>query len=559
MEPTIKTYRDYPSDPFFQLSDLPEEHFRDLKQNILEHGGCISPLVAWLEGGVLIDGRHRVKAVEEILGEGGTASAPEVLLKSFPCREAALLWVIQHQNGKRPGWSTFEKVKRLESSALKDYLAAEADKRMKSGTVADPRTTLPEGLETVEVTKGRARDIKAELVGVSAGTYHKWVAVLADPLLTKAVEDGIVTPNQAYTGLKSYQRREQENIRAADAVKVIPTYEGGASGLLNKCTWIDGLLGLRKLADASVDLIFTSIPYPLTAVLYPTAEPFYNGIYQDYLNKLALYWIECRRVLKPGGRLVINGDNCCVPMEERDQNGGVIRFDTRSDIAGQLKPLGFLYSDEPVWAKQNAVGTRPAMGSKGSPIMVRIGNNCEWVAVYSNQKYGIEPQDDSLNDLTSEEQFKWTMQLWEIPPASRPTLDPLAEGEGAGHRCAFPEELVRRIVKLYTYRGQVVLDMFGGSMTVPAVAAELGRQFIGFDASEQYVKDGQKRVEASIARARALSADPPPPIPAKPITIKGLKNTAKFRAHNNVTRKKTGEKKPSTELPTETPEDSQPE
>lgn len=134
------------------------------------------------------------------------------------------------------------------------------------------------------------------------------------------------------------------------------------------------------------------------------------------------------------------------------------------------------------------------MGTKGSPSGGRIANNCEYIVVWARDIVQKRPEitdkpEGDLIDLTQEEQSKFLQQLWMIKPESRAK---------SGHRCAFPEELVRRLIKLYTFLGDTVCDPFSGSGISCCMAARMGRKFVGFDNSKQDVKKSQTRLEEAL-------------------------------------------------------------
>jgi DNA modification methylase len=516
---TAPDSRPYRLDPYFHLPQPAAENRAELKRLMIEAGRCIAPIIYWKEEGILLDGYTRLQIIDEIRENGQPDFPdPEARPMSFKTRVAAKQWALRHQIGRRAGFDNFTLIDTFAADeTLMRSITAPAKHRMLAGKKSSDPVPASEQGRTVEVI--------AKRLHVGKQTVHEALAVRRFPRVVAAVRSGQITAHQAYSSIRSNVRRQQQNNRVASNHRRIPTYEG--NGLLNGIHLIDVLEGLRQLQPASVDLIFTSPPYPLSAVEYPTPTPFYTGDYAAYLEKMNTIWRECRRILKPGARLIVNFDNVNIPPNERE--GEEVRRDLRRDFANQLDGLDFVFTDEYVWAKQNAVGLRPAMGTKGSPVLPRCNNNTEYVCVWSNQKLRIEPMSDELNDLTDTEHFKWSMQLWEIPPQTRPA-------DGKGHRCAFPTELARRIIKLYSYRSQVVLDPFSGSGTTCAVAAELGRQYIGFDAAAKYVASARKRVAAAIKQARSLADNPPKPIKADPPTLKSIMNQAKFATLHRLAR-----------------------
>jgi hypothetical protein len=110
----------YIIDPYFAslLPALPAENFARLKANIAADGGCLCPVIVWDEKGILIDGHHRDRADGELRAEQPDLKLKsiQVIRKSFASKEEAVLFVLNHQDGQRPNWNNYYKVKALYSS-----------------------------------------------------------------------------------------------------------------------------------------------------------------------------------------------------------------------------------------------------------------------------------------------------------------------------------------------------------------------------------------------------------------------------------------------------------
>ncbi len=262
---------------------------------------------------------------------------------------------------------------------------------------------------------------------------------------------------------------------------------------------------LAFLEDGSVDLVVTSPPYNLDVAYdgYRDALP-----YERYLEWVGRWAAALWRVAVDGGRVCIN-----VPL---DSNKGGKRA-VYVDYVEALRGAGWTYQTTIVWNEQN-ISRRTAWGSWLSPSAPFVTAPVEMVAVFhkgpwrrppdleprsgdSRQRRSkLEPQGgdsrqrrskleprsgDSrqgrsgrrATDLTRDEFLEWTLGVWTFPGESP---------QRAGHPAPFPEELPRRLIKLYSYVGDVVLDPFLGSGTTCRVARRLGRRAIGVDIDPGY-------------------------------------------------------------------------
>ena len=233
----------------------------------------------------------------------------------------------------------------------------------------------------------------------------------------------------------------------------------------NKIYNIDIIDGLRALDEGSVDLIVTSPPYNLD-IGYSNNKD--NLSYLDYLE-WADDWIRvCRRALKPDGRICIN-----VPIETNLTGKRFIS----ADYIEMLELNSYIRMANITWDKRN-VTRRTAWGSWKSPSFPVVNNPLECILVYAKE---IQKHAGNKEDITiSRDEFiKYTLGVWDMHPAKKSKV---------GHPAPFPEELPYRLIQLYSYKNDLILDPFMGSGTTAIVAKRLGRRFLGFDISPDYVK-----------------------------------------------------------------------
>jgi site-specific DNA-methyltransferase (adenine-specific) len=259
---------------------------------------------------------------------------------------------------------------------------------------------------------------------------------------------------------------------------------------------------LAVMPTGSVHLAITSPPYNVGLE--------YDGhndqmSYDEYLAWLVPTWQQIYRVLVEGGRFALN----ITPTGIKDFQP------VHYDMARQLRELGFIMRTEILWYKQT-MRRRTAWGSFRRPSNPHIIPSWEYVLVFSKGSWTL-PGDKADADITSAEFIKFSDGFWQIRPetASRqPFLKSLypprrkgrdapqvAEQQAArkseGHPAPFPEELIYRLIKFFSYRGNVVLDPFGGTGTVAAVAQQTGRHFVHIDLSKRYCEITNQRLNGA--------------------------------------------------------------
>ncbi len=214
--------------------------------------------------------------------------------------------------------------------------------------------------------------------------------------------------------------------------------------------------------------------------------------YESYINEMLKIWRQCERVLKPNGKLVINTP--LMPILKRKLNTHYNRhiFDINSDIQNSIlnNSTKLYLLDVYIWNRTNP-GKRLMFGSYPYPRNFYAQNTIEFITAYV--KDGIPDNNISSvlrkqSKLNAKEWLKYTKQIWNIPTVNRGDL---AFGE---HSAIMPEEIVRRCIKLFTFKGDTVLDPFTGSGTTLKVAKEMGRNFIGYEISKGYKKIINKKL-----------------------------------------------------------------
>lgn len=267
------------------------------------------------------------------------------------------------------------------------------------------------------------------------------------------------------------------------------------------------------MPDECVHLAITSPPYNV-GLEYDGHQD--KMPYDEYLAWLMPFWKQLQRVLVPGGRFALN----IAPTSIKDFKP--IHY----DMAAQLRGLGLIMRTEILWYKQT-MRRRTAWGSFRRPSNPHIIPSWEYVLVFSKGSWFLEGNKlDS--DITSKEFIEYSDGFWQIKPETagrQPFLKSLypprkkesgvRSQKSGGHPAPFPEELVYRLIKFYSYRGNVVLDPFAGTGTVAAVAAQTGRHFVHLDLSKKYCAIAAERVAAELKQMKLEPFDLPVPVRRK--------------------------------------------
>lgn len=250
---------------------------------------------------------------------------------------------------------------------------------------------------------------------------------------------------------------------------------------------------MSQIPDNSIALVVTSPPY-FVGKEYETSDGA-PDTYAEYIDLLYDVFTECYRVLEPGGRIAVNVANLG-RKPHRSLSGTVTTL---------LESLDFLPRGEIIWLKGRAAGSSCAWGTFQSPANPVLHDVTERIitaskgrfdrALTSTQRAALGLP--SVATISRDEFIEATTDIWEINPASATRV---------GHPAPFPTALPRRLIELYTYEGDVVLDPFIGSGSTAIAAVQTGRHFVGFDTDERYVADAQER--ATIFQERATTSAP---------------------------------------------------
>lgn len=258
---------------------------------------------------------------------------------------------------------------------------------------------------------------------------------------------------------------------------------------------------MDAVADGSAALVVTSPPYfagkAYEEELHREGVP---GSYLEYLDLLGAVFAECVRKLEPGGRIAVNVANLG-RKPYRSLSADVIRI-LQDD-------LGLLLRGELIWQKAEGASGSCAWGSFRSAANPVLRDISERVVIASKGRFD---RARSVKDraaaglphestLMTEDFMALTLDIWPIPPERAGRV---------GHPAPFPVELPEQLIRLYTYRDDLVLDPFMGSGSALVAAARLGRRYVGYDLDADYVAIAARRVAEVTALPSTETARPAP-------------------------------------------------
>ena len=225
---------------------------------------------------------------------------------------------------------------------------------------------------------------------------------------------------------------------------------------------------MDELPDNSVHLMVTSPPYNVSKEYDDDLS------LNEYLNLLNTVWRETYRVLVPGGRACVNVANL----------GRKPYIPLHSYVIEGMQKIGYLMRGEIIWNKASSSSPSTAWGSWLSAANPVLRDIHEYILVFSKETFSRKKKDKE-NTIKKEEFLEWTKSVWTFSAVSAKQI---------GHPAPFPEELPHRLIQLYTFQDDVVLDPFVGSGTASLSAIKDKRNYIGYDIDPEYVKLAERRI-----------------------------------------------------------------
>lgn len=229
---------------------------------------------------------------------------------------------------------------------------------------------------------------------------------------------------------------------------------------------------MLEIPDNSVDLMITSPPYNVS-------KEYDDDLSLDeYLELLQKVFLETYRVLVNGGRACVNVANV-----------GRKPYIPLSDYLSRIMiDIGFNMRGEIIWNKASSASPSTAWGSWKSASNPILRDIHEYILVFSKGDYKKNKRNKE-NTISRDDFIEWTKSIWTMKAESAKRI---------GHPAPFPEELPYRLIQLYSYKGDIILDPFMGSGTTALASLKSGRNFIGYEVKEEYVRLAYDRLSTEL-------------------------------------------------------------
>lgn len=226
---------------------------------------------------------------------------------------------------------------------------------------------------------------------------------------------------------------------------------------------------MKEIPDNSIHLMITSPPYNVSK------EYDRDLSFKEYLQFLERVFRETYRVLVNGGRACINvanlGRKPYIPISDY--------------ISKMMIDIGFNMRGEIIWNKSASASPSTAWGSWKSASNPILRDVHEYILIFSKGDY--KRKKENKKDTIKKEQFiEWTKSIWTIKAESAKRI---------GHPAPFPEEIPYRLIQLYSFKGDIILDPFMGSGTTAISAIKSKRKYIGYEISRKYINIAKKRIK----------------------------------------------------------------
>jgi len=294
-----------------------------------------------------------------------------------------------------------------------------------------------------------------------------------------------------YCPVEPLRRIIEEPQRGVPAVARDTTLAGQVELAVQKIPTTHSLLlgdarHLDDLPDESVHLVVTSPPY-WTLKEYERGEGQlgYVDDYEEFNNELARVWAQCYRLLVPGGRLVVNVGDVCLP---RRKVGRHVVFPLHATIIERCRAIGFDNLNPIVWHKiANATfeaGGGSILGKPYEPNGI-VKNDIEWI-LFQRKSGGYRAPTlatRTLSTIPTERHQLWFQNVWTLGGAL-----------SNGHPAPYPVELAARLIRMFSFVGDMVMDPFSGTASTSVAAGTWGRDSIGVEVQPLYHQMGVRRL-----------------------------------------------------------------
>lgn len=233
---------------------------------------------------------------------------------------------------------------------------------------------------------------------------------------------------------------------------------------------------MKELPDNCVHLMITSPPY---------------NVSKDYDQDLSLkeYLTLLKKSFEETYRILVNGGRACVNLA----NLGRKPYIPLSDYVSQIMiKIGFNMRGEIIWNKAASASPSTAWGSWQSASNPTLRDIHEYILIFSKGVYK-RVQHSKKNTITKEQFIEWTKSIWTMNAESARKI---------GHPAPFPEELPYRLIQLYSFKDDIIIDPFMGSATTAIAALKSKRKFVGYEINKDYIYLSEKRLTQHLSQVQ---------------------------------------------------------
>jgi DNA modification methylase len=252
---------------------------------------------------------------------------------------------------------------------------------------------------------------------------------------------------------------------------------------------------MDEIKDESVHLIVTSPPY-YNFIEYGKIGVGIEKVYQHYLDNMELIFKECFRAIIPDGKVCMNISNM---KSRKDVEGKSFVYPIVADMTKIMQKIGFVFFDELIWVKGSAnagaLGGKPLFGSYPYPPNPKMLDSIfENILIFKKDgklENRVDKESKEKSKVSMKEWMEYTKGVWSFD------VD-----RGSEHPASFPMELPKRLIKIYSFKNEIVLDPFVGTGTTAITAALLGRKGIGYEIYPKYLKLIENKYKVQILQTR---------------------------------------------------------
>lgn len=469
---------------FKKLMPRPDEsELKILKQSLMRDGVLTPLIVAKLPTGkpILIDGHTRWSIIR-------THPSLKYRIKEmkFPSRRAAKLWVLDNQLSRR-NLSKIEKVCiALEFEDDYKQLGLK-NKGLSKGRGKSGRKDCPHENNVFEPIDTLASLGKIAGVGRSTIYCTKYILQHGPDYIVEKVRRGETTVRNAYFRVQDIKRREQRSEAARQNVKYRNPKKNDYIGKIICGDVIKVLKKMEPILKEQVTAFIFSPPFNCR-IDYGKGNNADNLKWDRYGAWLGEVFYRCSKLLRPGGRIIC--DIASVANRSEKDYGNHYMYPTNVDLINKVREIdcGLKYFQEIIWKKYAACGKKLPYGTYCSPAkpVHRISHN--HILIWSKDQWELPNINGFESDLSKEEYDQWVSSVWDVYPIVR---------ANTAHPATFPPSLVERLLKMYTFPQDLVIDCFNGSGSTTTACATNNRRYCGVDFNSTYCAYARKRTNTA--------------------------------------------------------------